>query len=274
MFINLENSLDITHQQLFTLNKTIFSAYIQRNVTISIILPVNYSPTETYPLLLMNDGQDFLALGIENILSELQNNLSIDPVIVVGLHAGPDRIFEYGISNQADYANRGHRAGETRNFVLYELLPFLKENYSFQQDKLVYAGFSLGGLMALDIAWNHADVFCKVAVFSGALWWRKKAINDGYNDADRIMHEQIRNFPGKPNLKFWFQCGGKDETDDRDGDGIIDSIQDTLECISELERKGYVWNKDIHYLEMPDGEHNIKTWAQALPEFLVWAFAK
>lgn len=270
----MENNPDITQQQLFTLNKTIFSAYIQRNVTISIILPLNYSSSETYSLLLMNDGQDFLALGIENILYELQSNNAISPVIVVGLHAGQDRIFEYGISHQADYANRGHKAGETRDFVLYELLPFLKENYSFQQDKIVYAGFSLGGLMALDIAWNHADVFSKAAVFSGALWWRKKAINDGYNDADRIMHEQIRNFSGKPNLKFWFQCGGKDETDDRDGDGVIDSIQDTLECITELERKGYGWNKEIHYLEMPDGEHNIKTWSQALPEFLVWGFAE
>ena len=146
------------------------------------------------------------------------------------------------------------------------------KSYSFEENKIVYAGFSLGGLMALDIAWNQPDIFAKTAVFSGALWWRKKAIEDGYDDADRIMHAQIRNSINKPDLKFWFQCGGKDETDDRDGDGIIDSIQDTLECIAELERKGYAWNKDISYLEMPHGEHNIPTWSLALPQFLVWAF--
>lgn len=220
----------------------------------------------------MNDGQDFSALGMEDILRELHDKNFIKRVITVGLHANGDRIYEYGTSIQPDYANRGNKAGATRDFVLYELLPYLTANYSLNPKEMVYAGFSLGGLMALDIVWNHPEYFQRTGVFSGALWWRKKAIEDGYNDADRIMHTQIRNSDKKVNLKFWFQCGGKDETDDRDGDGIIDSIQDTLECISELECKGYVWNKDIKYLEMPDGEHNIATWAIAMPEFLMWAF--
>ena len=264
--------LETSHQQLFETQQRIFSAHIEREVTISIILPQDYSSFNTYTLLLINDGQDFLALGIENILRELQINNTIHPIIVAGLHAGPNRIYEYGTSNQPDYANRGNKAGNTRDFILYELLPYLRKSYSFEENKIVYAGFSLGGLMALDIAWNQPDIFAKTAVFSGALWWRKKAIEDGYDDADRIMHAQIRNSVNKPDLKFWFQCGGKDETDDRDGDGIIDSIQDTLECIAELERKGYAWNKDISYLEMPHGEHNIPTWSLALPQFLVWAF--
>lgn len=263
--------MDTSHQQQFRLQQDLFSVHLQRDVTISIILPDNYSSSNTYTLLLMNDGQDFLALGIENILRKLQNNNTIDPIIVVGIHAGHHRIYEYGTVNESDYANRGNKAAHTRDFVLNELLPYLKKTYSVQNN-IVYAGFSLGGLMALDIAWNHPGIFSKAAVFSGALWWRKKAIEDGYNDADRIMHAQIRNSVNKPDLKFWFQCGGKDETDDRDGDGIIDSIQDTLECIAELERKGYIWNKDINYLEMPHGEHNTDTWAKALPEFFVWAF--
>ncbi|WP_229253883.1 esterase family protein [Dyadobacter sp. NIV53] len=264
--------MDISHQQLFESQQSIFSAHIKREVTISIILPQNYSPFTTYTLLIVNDGQDFPALGIENILKELQINNRIHPVLVAGVHAGADRIYEYGTSDQPDYANRGNKAGNTRDFILHELLPHLRKSYSFEENNIVYAGFSLGGLMALDIAWNQSHIFSKTAVFSGALWWRKKAIEDGYNDADRIMHAQIRDTAHKPDLKFWFQCGGKDETDDRDGDGIIDSIQDTLECIAELERKGYAWNKDISYLEMPYGEHNIPTWSLALPEFLVWAF--
>ena len=80
--------------------------------------------------------------------------------------------------------------------------------------------------------------------------------------------------PSKPDLKFWFQTGTNDETDDRDHDGIIDSIQDTLECIAELERKGFVWGKDIIYSETLGGEHNPETWSRAMPDFLIWAFGK
>ena len=72
-------------------------------------------------------------------------------------------------------------------------------------------------------------------------------------------------------MNFWFQCGTWDEYDDRDGDGVIDSIQDTLECIAELERKGYAWGVNTRYLEVKEGMHNPETWAKVLPDFLMWA---
>ncbi|TDE15718.1 esterase family protein [Dyadobacter psychrotolerans] len=256
------------------MQQTIYSDFLHREVIITVLLPLEYNQTNTYRLMLCNDGQDFEAMGMAKILKQLWEEKSIEPSVVVGIHAGEHRLYEYGTCLQPDYANRGNRASETRDFVLNELLPFLENNYNIYNKEVVYAGFSLGGLMALDIVFNHADIFSTAAVFSGALWWRQKALNEGYHDVDRIMHAQIRSSKNKQNLKFWFQCGGLDETDDRDGDGIIDSIQDTLECIAELERKGYSWNKDIKYLEMPYGEHNINTWSLAMPLFLTWAFGK
>ncbi|HEV7378151.1 MAG TPA: alpha/beta hydrolase-fold protein, partial [Dyadobacter sp.] len=127
---------------------------------------------------------------------------------------------------------------------------------------------------ALDIVWSHSELFSKVGVFSGALWWRQKALDAGYEENDRIMHARIRNQVHKPGLQFWFQCGTNDETDDRDFDGVIDSIQDTLECIAELEKKGYDWHTDVRYIEVKGGEHNVPTWAAVMPEFLIWAFPK
>jgi len=225
-------------------------------------------------LLFINDGQDFERLRIDETLLNLQKEGAIEPVIVVGIHAGEDRLQEYGTRHKPDYANRGSKAGATTDFVLQELLPFLNNHYKILETTIVYAGFSLGGLMALDMVWNHPDVFSKAGIFSGALWWRQKALDAGYRDADRIMHEQIRSGEFKKGLKFWFQTGTNDETDDRDRDGIIDSIQDTLECIAVLERKKYVWGKDIGYLEMEGGEHTPETWSRALPAFLIWAFGK
>lgn len=263
-----------TDPQLLCIEQSISSLFLHREILISVKLPIHYNEAVQYPLLLINDGQDFEALRINHILTDLQINDIIEPIIVVGIHAGTDRLQEYGTVCKPDYAHRGSKAGATTDFVLKELLQFLSDHYPVDITNITYAGFSLGGLMALDMTWNHPDIFSKAGIFSGALWWRQKALDAGYKDADRIMHEQIRNSSLKPDLKFWFQTGTNDETDDRDQDGIIDSIQDTLECIAELERKGFVWGKDIKYCETRGGEHNPETWSREMPDFLIWAFGK
>jgi enterochelin esterase-like enzyme len=117
-------------------------------------------------------------------------------------------------------------------------------------------------------------VFNKVGVFSGSFWWRSKELGKNYTDNDRIMHGVIRNTASKPDLKIWLQTGTKDETADRNKNGIIDSIDDTVDLIKELENKGYSRPADIQYLEMVGGVHNVETWAEAMPKFLVWAFGR
>jgi enterochelin esterase-like enzyme len=266
-------SLRSSFSTIFSDTKTIFSTFLKREVTLSVVLPSGYDQTKKYPLLLFNDGQDFEALRLVNVLSALQSMHSIGEYVTIGIHANFDRIYEYGTAIKPDYAGRGDKATATTMFVLNELLPFLAETYHAKTAGVTCAGFSLGGLMALDMVWNHPDVFSKAGIFSGSLWWRQKALNEGYGDADRIMHAQILESEYKPGLKFWFQCGSLDEYDDRDGDGVIDSVQDTLECISELEKKGYKWNKDVFYTEVADGRHNAETWSQVMPDFLKWVSA-
>lgn len=70
-----------------------------------------------------------------------------------------------------------------------------------------------------------------------------------------------------PWLKFFFECGAGDEGEDRNKNGIIDSIDDTLDLIAELKAKGYS-NNSIKYLELASGKHDVPTWGQAFPEFL------
>jgi enterochelin esterase-like enzyme len=126
----------------------------------------------------------------------------------------------------------------------------------------------------MDLAWSHPNVFNKVGAFSGSFWWRRVDSADKTFDEKkhRIMHSQIREGELKPGLKFWFQTGTKDEPFDRNGNGVIDSIDDTLDLIAELTKKGYRPFHDIVYHEIRNGEHNQHTWAQAMPHFLKWAF--
>ena len=201
-------------------------------------------------LLLINDGQDLPKMPFEKILSDLITSKKIEPVLCLGIYCGPDRKNEYGVASQADYMNRGAKASEYTQFIFEELLPFIHTTYnvpSFKEKS--FAGFSMGGLSALDIVWNHPEEFANVGVFSGSLWWRSKGYKNGYDDdKDRIIHQQIKKGKHCEWLKFFFECGTLDEKADRNNNGVIDAIDDTLDLIKELEKIGYT-NNDIKYLE-------------------------
>ncbi len=226
---------------------------------------------------MLNDGQDSETIQLKQTLEKLTLTKEIEDIIVVAVHAG-DRMQEYGVANKADYKKRGARAKNYTKFIITELIPYLHYRYSISQKQQdhAYAGFSLGGLSALDIAWHHSEYFGKVGAFSGSFWWRQRDTKSRFYSEyrDRIMHQQIRRGKFKEGMKFWFQAGLKDEHSDRDKNGVIDSIDDTLDLIVELTKKGYRPFHDIQYLEMKNGEHNLKTWAEAMPYFLRWAFGK
>nr|WP_294903916.1 alpha/beta hydrolase-fold protein [uncultured Lacibacter sp.] len=251
------------------------SELLERDVKVDLYLPSAVENPAEMSLLLINDGQDLPKMPFTELLDELYEQQKIQPLFCVGIHCGPDRKMEYGIASQADYLGRGAKAAAYTSFVFDELLPFLRKEYHVPQFKeKSFAGFSLGGLMALDIVWNHSHEFRKVGVFSGSLWWRQKAYEDGYSDeADRIMHNQVKNSEAASWLQFFFQTGLLDEKLDRNNNGIIDSIDDALDLIAELKKKGYT-EEVIRYLELEDGTHDVATWAKAFPVFLEWGWGK
>jgi enterochelin esterase-like enzyme len=81
----------------------------------------------------------------------------------------------------------------------------------------------------------------------------------------------VREGPSRPALRFWFMAGRQEEDDDRDGNGVIDVIQDTRELIELLVGQGHREGGDIDWHEV-DGRHDLATWGRMLPVFLSWAF--
>ncbi len=253
---------------------TIASKFLERDVIYTLLLPQEYAGPEPLNLLLLNDGQEIENLHLADTLQRLYDANRLKPLAVAAINCGEERIQEYGIAGYPDFKKRGSKARLYTQFIIQELLPEIYKQLEKDKFAMVgFAGFSLGGLSALDIAWNNADLFNIAGVFSGSLWWRSKDLSKGYTDDDRIMHRVIRNTTGKPNLKFWFQTGTKDETADRNRNGIIDAIDDTIDLINELQAKGYL-REDITYLELVGGEHNTATWAKAMPKFLCRSFGK
>jgi predicted alpha/beta superfamily hydrolase len=253
------------------------STHLNREVKLDVFLSRLPADPADLRLLLINDGQNLEEMGFAAILEKFDLNHPDVSLLCVGIHANSERRREYGVAGHPDYNGRGDKAKFYHQFIIDELIPFIMSNYNIHLFReCAFAGFSLGGLMALDIAWKHPGLFNSVGVFSGSLWWRNVEQDDeGYDDdKHRIMHQEIRNGYFIPGLKFYFQCGNMDETKDRNKNGIIDSIDDTLDLIKELEAKGYSLQKDIMYSEMTDGRHDIPTWGRAMPEFLEWSFGK
>ena len=265
----------LTATHLLVEENIVHSTFLDRDVIVDAYLPTEVNDPANISLLLVNDGQDLRRMPFSDILDTLISNDEISSLICIGIHCGPDRKMEYGVAATPDYMGRGAKAGAYNDFIFKELLPYLRTRYflpNFREKS--FAGFSLGGLSALDIVWNHPEEFTKCGVFSGSLWWRSASYKDDYDDdKHRIMHEQVKNGTYFPWLHFFFECGAGDESADRNKNGIIDVIDDTRDLISELKKIGYS-RDNIKYLELPNGKHDVPTWAAAFPDFLKWGWGK
>lgn len=242
---------------------------------VDVYLPPGYSanPGRRYPVLYANDGQDLATAQFPVVLSTLVASGQVAPVIVVAIHSTESRTPEYATAARPALLADGLEAAAYQRFVLDTVMPRIAARYRTEAgaSHTGIMGWSLGGLSAFDLAWNHPDRFGIVGVFSGSFWWRD---NDGSTEervAGRIVHRMVRTGPSRPALRFWFMAGRQEDDDDRDGNGVIDIIQDTRELIELLVGQGHREGGDIEW-HLVDGGHNLATWAKLLPAFLTWAF--
>jgi len=255
--------------ELMVENIELQSRYLKRTVRID--LYNTNAESENSSLLLVNDGQDLVSMDFKNILRKLK----LKPLIIAAIHCSEDRKNEYGMSSGPDYKGWGSKAGAYELFIIKELIPFLHSRFSnISFTNTSFAGFSLGGLSAFDISWNHPEVFNMIGVFSGSLWWRSLDKSDKDYDPwmHRMMHRQVKESEYRKGFRFFFECGEHDELEDRNKNGVIDSIDDTIDLMRILIRKGYREGKDMYYLQMPDGRHDVASWAKAFPLFLKWGY--
>jgi enterochelin esterase family protein len=222
-------------------------------------------------LLLVNDGQDSKAIGLEEALLEFSQTETKLPILSVAILVG-ERRQEYGIIDRPDFAQRGSKAGAYALFVTDELTKWLKSRFTLPRspEHRAIMGFSLGALSAFGLAWENAGFLGTAGLFSGSFWWRSHDLDDDYQPGDRIALQLVRETSKKPPLKLWFQTGAMDESADRDQDGLIDSIGDTADLMLALEKMGFQAGIDMEYLESGNGYHDHKTMSRVLPHFLKW----
>lgn len=255
---------------------SVYSKHLQKNIDLTIISTPFPENKNEYNLLLVNDGQDIEHFNLKKIIDSLYKKNSLKPLLVICI-TPYDRKQEYGVAGYPDYQNNGSSAEKYGAFIADELLPSIKKRMGISSfASIAISGCSLGGLSAFDVAWDYADKIDKVGVFSGSFWYRYKDAKDpSYSDdKDRLIINKIRASEKKPHLKYWMYAGDKEETADRDNDGIIDVVDDTKDLIDCIKNKHVCAPGDIVFIEKANGTHDYNSWSRVLPEFLLWADGK
>ena len=272
-------------------------AFAPDKVKVAIHLPPGYDPASatTYPVLYLNDGQDAAAVELEPTLAKLYAGDAMEKIIVVAIGMLPDRMGTYGLSDRVGrrsitgdsrFGPIGSRAHDYSEWVAGVLVPYIDSHYRTRRgpEARSVLGWSLGGLNAFNLGWEYPDVFARVGAFSPSFWLSSDRADASSVQRTRLAQGRVEVGPKRAGSRFWFAVGSAEETDDRDGDGVIDAVDDTRNLACALVRLGYSANleyalrpsreEEVAFQLLPDGQHNQASWARMLPLFLQWAYGK
>ncbi|MDR3447811.1 MULTISPECIES: alpha/beta hydrolase-fold protein [unclassified Dyella] len=281
-------------------------AFAPEQINVTVYLPPGYAVSDArYPVLYANDGQDMDAVGLRDTLATLYAQHAIRPVIVVAVDMLKDRASGYGLF---DLARRrsvvggsrigpiGTRAYDYSAWVVNELVPYVDTHYRTQASAQgrTMLGWSLGALQAFCLGWEYPDVFGQVGAFSPSFWLATDRSDARAVESTRLAQAMVARSRARKPVRFWFAVGGREETNDRNHNGVIDAVEDLQDLITGftasdgthqggLRDLGYTVDMDyathperaddVAYDLFPDGEHNQATWKRMLPVFLTWAYA-
>ncbi len=275
---------------------------------VRVFLPQAYDPASRigYPVLYLNDGQDAEAVALQATLDGLIARGEIRPVIAVAIDMPKDRMAAYGFSDRAAqrgtaaatrYGAVGAQAHAYSEWVATRLVPSIDARYRTRAraDARTILGWSLGGANALNLGWQYPDVFSNIGAFSPSLWLSTERGDTDASQRTRIAQAMIANAAYRPGGRFFFAVGDSEETDDRDGDGVIDVLDDTRDLIDgwrvageaeprakglrqlghsvNLDHAAKATRADAALFVLAGGKHAQASWARMLPSFLRWAYA-
>ncbi|HSH03981.1 MAG TPA: alpha/beta hydrolase-fold protein [Anaerolineae bacterium] len=255
---------------------TLRSSYLGDERELVIFAPAGYEKGagRVYPVVYILDGQEHEALAVQRTLAHLWKYGHLKRLLVVMVPTGGDRFQEYGVADIPNGHGLAKLAAAHNQFLVEEVRPYVVREWGGAAEGAGLVGMSLSGLAAFVLGWQRPDLFSTVGVFSGSFWWRTGEGADGYPANERIGPLVVAKKGYQAGWRVWIQAATQDEWSDRDGDGVIDAIQDSLEVVGALEEVGYERGREVVYDEVLGGRHHYGTWAEVLPRFLRWGFSR
>ncbi|MEQ8672458.1 MAG: alpha/beta hydrolase-fold protein [Aggregatilineales bacterium] len=247
-----------------------YSPELSNRRDLLVYLPPSYdqSPEKSYPVLYMHDGQNLFdghtsyvgEWHVDETMQKLATEENIE-VIVVGIpNMEQDRLHEY--SPFKDRRSLGW--GNTyMRFLVDSVKPVIDRDFRTlpDRDNTGIAGSSMGGLISLYGYFKYKDVFGIAGVISPALWFGEGAIYQYVEEAKFV--------PGKVYIDVGTHesvlIKAKDQTYGYDVPRYVISVRKMRDL---LERKGYIEDQNLLYVEDEGAVHNEKDWARRFPDIM------
>ena len=142
-------------------------------------------------------------------------------------------------------------AGEFRNVLFNDLIPYVEANYRVVADQKnrAMAGLSMGGMQTRNVTMAKTDMFSQVGMFSGG----------------SFSMEDVTNSPGfKENVKFLFISFGSRELENRRA-GFGGDPKVNTEALKAA-------GMNAHFYVSPGTAHEWHTWRRSLYQFAQLVF--
>lgn len=252
-----------------------------QSVLVRIYLPAGYTQhaARRYPALYINDGQDSASVGLADSLQQLAMQGESQAIIAIAIPMLSDRMATYGFADrtrnlpaQTRFGPVGLQAHAYSEWLVHTLVPAIDRQFRTQAQagQRSILGWSLGAVSAFSVAWNYPDVFGKAGAFSPSFWLSAEP----GKPQTALVKALMADSPIPACFKIEMAVGSAEETDDRDGDGLIDVIDDAQDVLLAVQEKTSTDPACASRLRIIEGgQHNQSTWKQMLPEFLRWAYS-
>lgn len=152
---------------------SIYSAILQEQRSLQVILPSNYDPSQVYDVLYVIDGE-WNTLTFYNIRRYLQAMGFAPPAIIVGL----PNTYKDGV-NMRDrdflptHVEKTPLSGGAANFLSFfktELIPYINKTYHPGGESVIFGG-SFGGVFVMYALLTDPDLFRAYLCSDPAFWW-------------------------------------------------------------------------------------------------------
>ena len=241
------------------------SAYLPPSLAAA--MKAGETPRRRYPVLYFMDGQNVFDektsyIGVKWAADEALETLAkdgIEAIAVAVYNDGDERMQEYNPwRSSLKWRGRAHPVGGKGDAYLEWLVgtvkPLVDRSFPTRAERMATGiiGSSMGGLIALYALFGQRAVFGLAGVMSPAVHW-----------SDYRVVRLIEEAPLPP-TRIHLDMGWREWRG---------ATRDARKVRDALLARGFVLDRDLHYVEERFGRHNEGAWARRLPDALRFLLA-
>jgi enterochelin esterase-like enzyme len=228
--------------------QVIKSKALRRDVAFWLYLPARFRSVVRYPLLIVNDGRDYLEFtAFKTVLDNLIHRGELAEMIVAFVPPGGNRLKEY--ANNAPHAR----------FIARELTPYLQDNLPLMPgaEGRTLMGSSFGGVAATSTAARYPGTFGSLFLESASLVFTDIGADHGGGPVFDPVVAFVNTFRARPRRvveRIFMTCGMYEPL-----------IAPNRSMVTTFREAGI----EVRYVEARDG-HNWENWRDRLRDGLTW----